>query len=159
MKNISPWRPEFGPGKILGGKYEAAKLLWREGVAQRPVWHVNEPNETGARSTRARTRGQNPLVLGILSYMLGTGTGCLCCILSTWCPYSGGCSFWRSPLACDQCPGPRSWRGHISAQEWSSCGLNNWQFITQTIHKFTFSLLWKSTMRVHHSLQGSRAVF
>ena len=32
------------------------------GGAQRPVWHGNEPTKTGARSTRARTRGQNPLV-------------------------------------------------------------------------------------------------
>ncbi len=28
------------------------------GDAQRPVWHVNKPKKTGA-----RTRGQNPLVL------------------------------------------------------------------------------------------------
>jgi hypothetical protein len=30
--------------------------------AQRPVWHGNAPKTTGARSARARTRGQNPLV-------------------------------------------------------------------------------------------------
>jgi hypothetical protein len=30
--------------------------------AQRPVWHANDPKKTGARSARARTRGQNPLV-------------------------------------------------------------------------------------------------
>ncbi len=34
---------------------------WAEG-AQLPVWHGNEPKKTGARSARARTRGQNPLV-------------------------------------------------------------------------------------------------
>jgi hypothetical protein len=39
----------------------AAKLRW-VGGAQRPVGRVNEPNKTGARSARARTRGQNPLV-------------------------------------------------------------------------------------------------
>ncbi len=33
----------------------------REG-AQRPVRPGNEPKKTGARSARARTRGQNPLV-------------------------------------------------------------------------------------------------
>ncbi len=33
----------------------------RGGGAQRPVWHVNEPKKTGA-----RTRGQNPLVLDTL---------------------------------------------------------------------------------------------
>ncbi len=32
------------------------------GGAQRPFRHVNEPKKTGARSARARTRGQNPLV-------------------------------------------------------------------------------------------------
>jgi hypothetical protein len=32
------------------------------GGAQRPFWHVNELNKTGAHSARARTRGQNPLV-------------------------------------------------------------------------------------------------
>ncbi len=35
-----------------------------EGVgAQRPFLRVNQPKKTGARSARARTRGQNPLVL------------------------------------------------------------------------------------------------
>jgi hypothetical protein len=33
--------------------------------AQRPVWHANDPKKTGARIARARTRGQNPLVLNI----------------------------------------------------------------------------------------------
>jgi hypothetical protein len=33
------------------------------GGAQRPVGRGNEPKKTGARSARARTRGQNPLVL------------------------------------------------------------------------------------------------
>jgi len=33
----------------------------REG-AQRPVGRGNEPKKTGARSARARTRGQNPQV-------------------------------------------------------------------------------------------------
>jgi hypothetical protein len=32
------------------------------GGAQRPGWCGNEPEKTGARSARARTRGQNPLV-------------------------------------------------------------------------------------------------
>ncbi len=40
----------------MGDESEAAKLPWARG-AQRPVWHVNKPNKTGA-----RTRGQNPLV-------------------------------------------------------------------------------------------------
>ncbi len=36
------------------------------GGAKRPVWRGNEPKKTGARSARARTRGQNPLVLNII---------------------------------------------------------------------------------------------
>ncbi len=36
------------------------------GGAQRPVWRGNEPKKTGARSARARTRGQNPLVVNTL---------------------------------------------------------------------------------------------
>jgi hypothetical protein len=32
------------------------------GGVQRPDWHGNEPKETGARSARARTSDQNPLV-------------------------------------------------------------------------------------------------
>ncbi len=37
------------------------------GGAQRPVWGGNELKKTGARSARARTRGQNPLV--VYSYL------------------------------------------------------------------------------------------
>ncbi len=69
LKDIRLWRPGFGPeGKhfvsgnslffIFGG---AAKL--RRGGRAAPVWRVYEPKKTGARSARARTRGQNPLVL------------------------------------------------------------------------------------------------
>jgi hypothetical protein len=36
------------------------------GGAQRPVWYGNELIKTGARSARARTRGQNTLVNWIL---------------------------------------------------------------------------------------------
>jgi hypothetical protein len=42
---------------LFGGSSEAAM-----GGAQRPVGRGNEPKKTGARSARARTRGQNPLV-------------------------------------------------------------------------------------------------
>ncbi len=45
---------------------EAASLRWAGGGgAQRPVWGGSELKKTGARSARARTRGQNPLVLYI----------------------------------------------------------------------------------------------
>jgi hypothetical protein len=41
----------------------AAKLRWaRGGGAQRPAVQVSELKKTGARSARARRRGQNPLV-------------------------------------------------------------------------------------------------
>ncbi len=40
-----------------GGSSEAAR-----GGRAAPVWRVNKPKKTGARSARARTRGQNPLV-------------------------------------------------------------------------------------------------
>ncbi len=43
----------------FGGCSEAAM---GGGGAQRPVWHGNEPKKMGARSARARTRGQNTLV-------------------------------------------------------------------------------------------------
>ncbi len=43
---------------LFGGE---AKLRWTGG-AQRPVGRGNELKKTGARSARARTRGQNPLV-------------------------------------------------------------------------------------------------
>ncbi len=46
---------------LLGGSSEAAM-----GAAQRPVWRGKEPKNTGARSARARTRGQNPLVYLII---------------------------------------------------------------------------------------------
>ncbi len=68
-KDTRPWRPEYGPeGKhfvsglffYLGGCSEAAMDGGRG--AQRPVLGGNELKKTGARSARARTRGQNPLV-------------------------------------------------------------------------------------------------
>jgi hypothetical protein len=68
----SPWRPELGlkkalvsgNNKFLANEYEAAKLRW-VGGAQRFVLRGNAPKKTGARSARARTRGQNPLVYHI----------------------------------------------------------------------------------------------
>ncbi len=55
-----PERKHFVSGNIFWGG-GAAKLRW--GGAERPFWSVNEPKKTGARSARACTRGQNPLVL------------------------------------------------------------------------------------------------
>jgi hypothetical protein len=52
----------------LANEYEAAKLRWAGG-AQRPVWRGNAPKKTGARSARARTRGQNPLVMFRITYI------------------------------------------------------------------------------------------
>jgi hypothetical protein len=52
---------ELGDFLFFGDEKEAAELRCTGG-AQRPLWRVNEPKKTGARSARARTRGQNPLV-------------------------------------------------------------------------------------------------
>ncbi len=68
MERYTPLAPELGSeGKhfvsenslffIFGG---AAKLRGGRAAA---IWGFNEPKKTGARSARARTRGQNPLVL------------------------------------------------------------------------------------------------
>ncbi len=46
---------------LFWGSSEAAM----GGGTQRPVGRGNEPKKTGARSARARTRGQNPLVYHI----------------------------------------------------------------------------------------------
>jgi hypothetical protein len=82
-KDIRHWRPKYGPeGKhfvsglffYFGGCSEAAM---RGGGGQRSVWCVNEPKKTGARSARARTRGQNSLVIIYLSRVL-----CLCVCVS-----------------------------------------------------------------------------
>jgi len=76
-KNIRPWQPEFGPeGKhfvtgnslffVFGG---AAKLRWAGGRAA-PIGRGNEPKKTGARSARARTRGQKPTsMIDFLKFM------------------------------------------------------------------------------------------
>jgi hypothetical protein len=69
-KDIRPWRTELGLKEalvsgnskftFLADEYEAAMGM---GGAQRLVWPGNVPKKTGARSARAHTRGQNPLVL------------------------------------------------------------------------------------------------
>jgi hypothetical protein len=48
----------------------SAKLRWAGGGAQRPVGRGNESKKTGARSARARTRGQNPLVYFIFDCII-----------------------------------------------------------------------------------------
>ena len=54
------------------------------GGAQRPVLCVNDHKKTGARSARARTRGQNPLVYHI--FIQGTLSVCVCvCVCVTIC--------------------------------------------------------------------------
>jgi hypothetical protein len=51
---------EFDRFYLFLGSSEAAM---GGGGAQRPVGRDNESKKTGARSARARTRGQNPLVI------------------------------------------------------------------------------------------------
>jgi hypothetical protein len=61
-KDIRPWRPKFGPEGKFWGVNKKQRSCNGQGGAKRPVWRGNEPKKTGARSARARTRGQNPLV-------------------------------------------------------------------------------------------------
>jgi hypothetical protein len=74
-KDIRPWRPEFGPEGMhfVSGNSRFFLFLGeqrscdgRGGGAQRPVGRGNRPKKMSARSARARTRGQNPLVLYVL---------------------------------------------------------------------------------------------
>jgi hypothetical protein len=49
---------------IFWGRMRSSEAALGRGVgAQRPVLHGNELKKTGARSARARTRGQKPLVI------------------------------------------------------------------------------------------------
>jgi hypothetical protein len=68
---VHPWlRPEFEPEvKHLFLEIVYFLYFWGmnkkqdgQGGAQRPFWRGIEPKKTGARSARACTRGQNPLV-------------------------------------------------------------------------------------------------
>ena len=64
--------PSTSSSSILFNIFEGSNKKQRScdgrGGAQRPVWLGNEPKKTGARSARARTRGQNPLVIKIFLY-------------------------------------------------------------------------------------------
>jgi hypothetical protein len=48
---------------IFGGRKRSSEAAMGGGGAQCPVWRGNKPKKPGARSARARTRGQNPLVI------------------------------------------------------------------------------------------------
>ena len=50
---------------FLADEYEAAKLRWAGRARRAPFSMLMSPKKTGARSARARTRGQNPLVYHI----------------------------------------------------------------------------------------------
>jgi hypothetical protein len=50
------------------GRIRSSEAAMGGGGAQRPLWGCNDLKKTGARSARARTRGQNPLVIYILLY-------------------------------------------------------------------------------------------
>ena len=76
IAQVRAWREAFyfwkalhagGPSSMdfiyfLGLNKKQRSCDGRGWAAQRPVWLFNEPKKTGARSARARTRGQNPLV-------------------------------------------------------------------------------------------------
>jgi hypothetical protein len=105
-KDLRPWRPEFGPeGKhfvsgnrlFLFLKNKKQRSCDGRGGAQRPFWRVNEPKKTGARSARARTRGQNTLVTNKLFTGQGQQDPWMCLMfinsyaspIHTFCPYTG----------------------------------------------------------------------
>jgi hypothetical protein len=54
---------------IFWGEQRSCDGWWG---AQRPVGRGNAPKKTGARSARARTRGQNPLVYNIVTIKAGS---------------------------------------------------------------------------------------
>jgi hypothetical protein len=67
-KYIRPWRAEFVPeGQHFVSGNSLFLFLGKQrscdGGRAAPVWRVYVPKKTGARSARARTRGQNPLVV------------------------------------------------------------------------------------------------
>jgi hypothetical protein len=59
----APGGPSSGLRESFGGVNKKQRSYDGRGGAQRPVGRVLEPKRTGARSARARTRGQNPLVV------------------------------------------------------------------------------------------------
>jgi hypothetical protein len=66
------WTPQYSITRriseaAMGGG--ARDRVRAGGGAQRPVGRGNESKKTGARSARARTRGQNPLVKYIYSVL------------------------------------------------------------------------------------------
>ncbi len=68
VEKYGPWRPEFGPeGRHFVSGNSLFLYFWGSSEAargaQRPFWYGKKTNKTGARSARARTRGQNPLVI------------------------------------------------------------------------------------------------
>jgi hypothetical protein len=68
VEKYTPLEPEFGhEGKHFVSGNSLFFYFWTKprgvGGAHRSVWRVNVPKKTGARSTRARTRCQNPLVV------------------------------------------------------------------------------------------------
>ncbi len=60
---------------IFEGRIRGSEAAMDGGGAQRPVWVGSELKKTGARSARARTRGQNPLVLYTYSHREGARGG------------------------------------------------------------------------------------
>jgi hypothetical protein len=49
---------------LFGDEFKSSEAAMGGGEVR--SWRVNEPKKTGARSARARTRGQNPLVFKII---------------------------------------------------------------------------------------------
>ncbi len=69
IAQVRTWREAFYFWKALhAGGPSSMDFIYFLGLNKKqrsPVWLFNEPKKTGARSARARTRGQNPLVYHI----------------------------------------------------------------------------------------------
>ncbi len=65
--SLGPEGKHFVSGNNLFFSFGGSSKAAMGGGAQRPVGRGNKPKKTGARSARARTRGQNPLVQKIVS--------------------------------------------------------------------------------------------
>jgi len=62
LESPSPWRPSLIDFIYFWGSNKKQRSCDGRVGRAAPVWRGNEFQKTGARSARARTRGQNPLV-------------------------------------------------------------------------------------------------
>ncbi len=68
LESPSPWRPSLIDFIYFWGSNKKQRSCDGRVGRAAPVWRGNEFKKTGARSARARTRGQNPLVIYTLLF-------------------------------------------------------------------------------------------